>query len=97
MRNTLNPQEKMKSAIKVNVSESVLIVGYPKILQASEEARGELFSGPKGDPVDKFEDNPLLFYSLLSSCFTMHCVEAVDMIRSKTRIRSTSPKRKPKI
>lgn len=83
---------------KGNSCESRLTVGYHKILRASEEARGEDFSGSKKDIYRKFESNPLRhFYSSLSACFTTHSAESVDLVRSKTRTRSGSPSKKAKI
>jgi hypothetical protein len=98
MQNILNPPQVTKSVIKVSLLGAELMVGYNEILQASEEARGEDFSGLKKNVVRKFRSNPLgPFFCSLSDFLVTQSAEAIDMIRSKARSRSASPKKKAKI
>jgi hypothetical protein len=98
MQNISNPLKRTRSVIKVESCEVVLIVGYNDILRASEEARGEDFSTSKKNLVRKFRSNPFLhFYTLLSTFFITQSAEAIDMVRSKARSHSTSPKKKAKV
>lgn len=84
--------------IEVESYGMILMIGYHKILKASEEARGHDFSESKRDTVDKFDSNPLSqFFLSLSDFLVMPSAEATDMIRTKARSRSSSPRKKAKV
>ena len=76
----------------------MLIVGYELILRASEDARDQDFTIEKQKLVRKFRTNPLATtFCSLSDFLVSHSAESLDLIRSKTRSRSASPTKKPKV
>lgn len=92
------PDEESSQGILVTRLEATLMVGYYDIIQASEDARGEDFSVLKRHLVRKFRSNPLgPFFCTLSDFLVTHSAEALDMMRSKTRPRSASPKKRARI
>lgn len=71
------------------------MVGYNKIIRASEDARGVDFSMGQQDLVRRFADNPLDdFFCTLGDFLVTPSAEAIDLNQAKMRSRTPSPKKK---
>ena len=97
-RNILNHLPMMRKVGKVSPWNAFLMTVYEDFLEASECARGIDFRSEKQKLVRTFRLNPLgPFFYILSDFLVTPSAEAIEMIRSKTRSQSSSPKTKARL
>jgi hypothetical protein len=95
IRGILSRLMTMRMLKTVFTFNTVLMIVYNEVMDASEAARGTDFNVEKKVLARKFRSNILKqFFYLLSDFLVMSSAEAMELARSKTRSRSSSPKKK---